>query len=358
MSFICKAPWTSIAFQPNGVAPCCSFKLQYVEKFKNDDTLFQDIRDSFLNGVVPPGCIECTERAALGQIPYFTAFDQYKTDFKTIDIQEINLRSNNFCNLSCRMCGPHFSSKWEEEFKGAIVITRDTDVFNKIKQLDLKKLKTIVFAGGEPTITPEHVALLKELLQIGHTNPIIRVATNLQTLKNKDTNLIELWKQFPNLYLNVSVDAVGDRAVDIRSGTNWDSLTANIEALKQHNIKFNVVLTVSALNIWYLEDTLDYLSTNCPGVDIRISMLFGPDILNLWTIPQKYRTQVDQILDACLQKNYRVEHVKTHLHSNDTSHLWSAFLIYNLLLDQTRNESFCKNLPFFDDIVLEYLKLS
>lgn len=360
MSFICKAPWVSIAFQPNGVAPCCVFDLSKLEKFSNTQDLFQDIRQTFKLGKIPTGCNKCkqTWEYSNKKPPAAQAFDHYDTDFEKISIQEINLKSNNFCNLACRSCGPHFSSKWEEEFKGTIVITKDTNVINKLSQIDLTTLKTIVFAGGEPTLVPEHVYLLKKLLEINYTTPSIRIATNLHNLNYKGTDLIALWKQFPNLYLNVSIDAVGDRARFIRSGTDWETMCSNLTTILENNLKHYVSLTVSALNIWFLEETMDYLDKHFNNTNrVSFNMLIEPDILNISVIPNEFREKLNNMLDRCLVKGYRVDNIKEYLNFNDNSTLWQSFLIYNLLLDATRKEQFCQSLPIFDSLIDQWVKL-
>lgn len=359
MSFICKAPWTSIAFQPTGVAPCCMYQLNELEEFRSDGKLFQKIRDSFNSGIVPTGCRQCSDQVAKGNenSAYYKTFDNYTTDFSTQSIQEINLRSNNFCNLACRSCGPHFSSKWENEFKDSIVITKDSNVFSKLESLDLSILKTIVFAGGEPTIVPEHVQLLNKLLDVGNTQINIRVATNLQTLKNKDVDLVMLWKNFPNLKLHVSVDAIGNNAVNIRSGTKWTSMVENLKVICENNIYFNFAITVSALNIWFLEETLDYLSIEFPTNNKLLQILSTPDILNISVIPPKFRGKIIEMLDSCSQKNYNVGSIKKYLAVNDTSQFWQNFLTYNLFLDVTRRENFCQSLPMFDQLLLDWVYL-
>lgn len=359
MSFMCKAPWTNISFHPTGVGPCCQYQLDQLEEFRTDGKLFQQIRDSFINGIVPSGCVRCVDRVNSGNADkaYYNAFNKYTTDFVTQTIQEINLRSNNFCNLACRSCGPHFSSKWENEFKDTIVITKDSDVFSKVSKLDLSKIKTITFAGGEPTIVPEHVQLLNQLLAIGNTQFNIRISTNLQTLKNKDVDLVSLWKNFPNLTLHVSVDAIDNNAVNIRSGTNWNTLVANLETLRKNSINFKFSITISALNIWFLEDTLDYLSEKFPNNYKMLQMLSTPDILNISVIPPKFRDRIYQILNSCIEKEYNVAHIKTYLDNNNTSQFWNNFLVYNLLLDVNRNENFCRSLPMFDQLLLDWAYL-
>jgi hypothetical protein len=49
--FICKAPWTSIAFQPSGKAgPCCVYELDELHDVNNNvDQIFQTEQQQFLN---------------------------------------------------------------------------------------------------------------------------------------------------------------------------------------------------------------------------------------------------------------------------------------------------------------------
>jgi len=355
-TFICKAPWTSIAFQPTGVAPCCIFDLDKVEQFTDPQNLFQQIKTDFKSGKIPSGCSKCNENITHGLPGYYTGFDQYTTDFNETIIQEINLKANNFCNLACRSCGPHFSSKWEEEFKGTIIITNDEQVMSKIGQLDISKLKTIIFAGGEPTMSPDHVKLLNILLQSNHTTPVIRIATNLHNLTYKNIDLISLWKHFPNLYLNVSIDAIEDRAKYIRSGTNWEKMVLNLKKLLSSNITCDVSFTISALNIWFIEETLDYLRKEFDIEVPNFNILSSPDILNLSVIPLEFKEKLNIMLNRCLSKGYQVEKITQYLNSYDTSFLWQSFLIYNLLLDTSRQEQFCQTLPIFDSLISRWVK--
>ena len=113
------------------------------------------------------------------------------------------------------------------------------------------------------------------------------------------------------------------------------------------------MITVSALNIWFLEETLDFLKTNFPKNHAQLNMLHAPDILNVCVIPEKYRDQINDMLDRCLSKGYAVKGITRHLLHKDDSSLWDSFLIYNLMLDITRNENFCKNLPIFNELVFD-----
>jgi sulfatase maturation enzyme AslB (radical SAM superfamily) len=348
-NFICRAPWVSLAFQPKGLAPCCIFDLKHLQQNnKNIHQSMQPLREQFLSGQVPEGCQKCHQNHMNGFPTYARSFDRYPTDFKEPQIQEINIKANNFCNLKCRSCGPHFSSKWEEEIDQVFHITKDTDIPDKLAQVDYSKLVCIVFAGGEPTIQSEHVQVLTHLVNQNLTHIKIRIATNLHSLKFKDTNLLDLWKNFPNLELQVSVDAVGEQAESVRSGTKWQILSDNITQLINSGINFYVNITVSALNIWFLKTTVDQLKSL--GVsDIQFNWLSAPDILDLTVIPEQYTDQLKSILTTMQSSSPELSIGIRKLNSSN-QHLWSHFLIYNLLLDQARDEKLIPSLPILKDL--------
>ena len=359
MSFICKAPWVSIAFQPDGKAgPCCVYELDNLSEVVApiEDTFARD-RSEFLAGQIPNGCKKCHHSFLETGKSLAESFNRYKTYFKSVSIQEINVKSNNICNLACRSCGPHFSSKWEEEFAPTITITRDSLVAEKLKLLNMSNLRQIVIAGGEPTLTQEHVDVLQHLIDIKHTKVEIRISTNITNLKYKQIDLLSLWGNFPNLILQLSIDAVGDRAKNIRSGTDWDLVSNNLKLISQTKTLHYVNVTVSALNIWFLEDTLKHLKNVCGVKEIRLSPLFGPEELSIQVIPDEYRADINAMLDRCEDLGSNLSQIKTYLNSGQKHDLWPKFLIYNLILDHTRKENFFELLPIRNSLIDQWVKL-
>lgn len=356
-SFICKAPWTSVAFQPEGIGPCCIYELADLENFSDGRDQFDSIRTTFLNGEVPKGCQRCQHAFLENRPGYYSSFDSYDTDFKSINIQEINIKSNNLCNLACRSCGPHFSSKWEEEFNKTIIISKDHEIFNRLKFIDFKKLKSIRFAGGEPTMTGDHVQVLKHLIDINHVDVGIVLSTNLHNLHYKDVDLIKLWKQFPKLTLQLSIDGVEERAQSIRSGTDWNLVCENLRIIQDNQINYCVNVTVSALNIWFLEETIQYLKQKLDVTSIKYSILSTPDILDIQVIPEEYRSDIVSMLDRCIASGHDVTHIKKYLNLSVRDELWNHFLIYNLMLDVTRKETFFENLPIKNQLINKWVRL-
>jgi sulfatase maturation enzyme AslB (radical SAM superfamily) len=358
-NFICKAPWVSIAFQPSGQAgPCCVYELDNLKEVTVPiENTFKQEREEFLNGTVPLGCKKCHYSFLETGKSAANSFDRYPTDFKEVNIQEINVKANNICNLACRSCGPHFSSKWEEEFGKTVIITKDSLVLEKLKLLDLKKIKKVIVAGGEPTLTQEHVDLLQTLIAAGRTDIEIRIATNLTNLKYKQVDLISLWQKFHRLHLQLSIDAVEDHAKNIRSGTDWKIVTDNLRTVIRSGILYHINLTVSALNIWFLEETLIHLKNNYNIKNINFSILLGPELLSIQVIPTPYRKDLNQLLDRCTDLGYNLEQVKTYFNNTNKQHLWSDFLIYNLILDQSRKETFFESLPIKKDLIDRWIKV-
>lgn len=359
MSFFCKAPWTSIAFQPSGKAgPCCVYDLDSLKEVTTPvENTFAQEREDFLNGNLPAGCKKCHHSFQEIGKSYANSFDHYKVDTNKVAIQEINVKSNNICNLACRSCGTHFSSKWEEEFGTPILITKDNVILEKLKLIDLQTLQMVVIAGGEPTLTQEHVDTLQMLIDAKKTDVDIRISTNLTSLKYKQLDLVSLWKNFPKLYLQLSIDGVEDRAKNIRSGTDWDVVGNNLKTIINSGIPYYINITVSALNIWFLEETIMHLKTNF-GVDkISFNILFEPDILSVQVIPPEYRKEINQMLDKCIESGHDLAKVKTYFNSTDNQHLWPHFLIYNLMLDHSRKETFFDLLPIKRDLINRWVKL-
>jgi uncharacterized Fe-S cluster-containing radical SAM superfamily protein len=356
-SFICKAPWVSMAFQPEGVAPCCLYELNELETFSSSEEQFKNIKETFLSGQIPSGCNKCSQAFAENRKGPYQGFDRYTTDFKSTSIQEINVKSNNLCNLACRSCGPHFSSKWEEEFSSSIKIIKDTQLFDKLKQLNFSKLKTIKFAGGEPTLTGDHVRILHELIEIGNTDVHITLSTNLHSVTYKNVDLIDLWKQFPNLQIQLSIDAIEEKARAVRSGTNWKLVTTNLQKIIDNQISCYFNITVSALNIWFLEETITWLDTNFKNIKINFFILSHPDILSVHVIPAEYKPDINNMLDRCIVKIPELAPIKQHFNLSSTSELWEHFLIYNLILDATRQETLFNNLPIKKNLIDRWTRL-
>jgi sulfatase maturation enzyme AslB (radical SAM superfamily) len=129
--------------------------------------------------------------------------------------------------------------------------------------------------------------------------------TNLTTIKYKDKNIIDIWRQFKSVKIQCSIDAVGQPLEYIRSGTSWEKIKSNIDQLvsasQNSNITMNFSLVLSILNIWFVDTLYDYASMNNIPVDLII--LSGPDYLALDVMPGQLKTvaldKINQLESSC-----------------------------------------------------------
>ena len=111
MTWSCAALDHGITFFPNGkIAPCCVIDHNYrkdISELRKGDP-FADLK---ISRQAPKECAVCTHKEENGIPSYRNSL----TAKPVQGYQIIDLRNSNLCNLSCRICGPHFSSTWSKE---------------------------------------------------------------------------------------------------------------------------------------------------------------------------------------------------------------------------------------------------
>jgi sulfatase maturation enzyme AslB (radical SAM superfamily) len=345
----CAAIDHGITIFPNGkIGPCCLITADYLKPISEltNPNRFSDLNTEF----APAACIACNSKEHQG-------VDSYRKMFNTLDdgspgFQFVDIRNNNLCNLKCRYCGPHFSSQWAEELN----ITPAINSQNLTEYKDIlitDSLHWMYFTGGEPLISNEHWALLEELINNGLASKIsLLYNTNLTTIKYKDKNIINIWKQFKRVNVQCSIDATGEALEYIRSGCTWSKIQLNIEELQQAIVgsSINLILSpvLSILNIWFINDLYAYAKKH--NILVNINLLTGPDYLAIDVIPDSLKllalTQIDT-----LAKNYSIDknliqHIKNKINNNSNQCLFQHTLNHILLLDNLRGENLFKLLPF------------
>jgi sulfatase maturation enzyme AslB (radical SAM superfamily) len=221
------------------------------------------------------------------------------------------------------------------------------------------------FTGGEPLINSEHWALLEELVDSGRASGIsLMYNTNLTTIKYKDKNIIDLWRQFKTVDIKCSIDAVGESLEYIRSGASWEKIKLNLEqlvsVLQTSNIKITLSPVLSILNIWFIDELYKYASSK--NIPINLIILTGPDYLALDVMPDSLKPLALGIIDK-LESTYNIDN-KTVLHIKDlisqarNQILFRQTISHILLLDNLRGENLFNLLPFkpvaVDNILRNY----
>lgn len=245
--------------------------------FENDKE-FQEIRARMLNGEPVKFCKTCYDLEEKGAQSFRirdTKEWQLKLNIRNYEEVKPNLvyydiRNDNICNLSCRMCLPNFSSQLEKEYKILGWAYDDVKLnnigFNDI--VDLNKVKKIQVAGGEPSLMPDVKQFFKKALVAGRNDIEIRLISNVTNL-NKE--YISLLKEFKNVFIIASIDGFDKLNHYIRWPSDWETIVTNLKNISQitKNLSFNIA--VSVWNISNLSPLIEFLENEFPHNKILLS---------------------------------------------------------------------------------------
>jgi MoaA/NifB/PqqE/SkfB family radical SAM enzyme len=291
------------------------------------------------------GCLKCKKEEDAG----FTSLrERYNSLVNTVgDLEFIELSVSNDCNLTCKMCNNDYSSKWQSVvdhskhkltewfFENNVKPVTVSNLFNGI---DLSKLKRIKYLGGEPFVTTE----IKELFDfLGETSNRIDFVCNTNCTFFPEKLLNKLVK-FKIVYLNLSVDGIGDLCNYIRTGSSWDTVLANILkwiefSKKNPNIKINMFTTAQAYNFHQIDKINDFAESI--GIEYSSVILKNPNYLSYQILPIKYREEILQQLkfDTKLKKYLDITEFNPVL--------FEKFKRYTLTVDGILNTSIEKTIP-------------
>lgn len=348
----CAAIDNGVTIFPNGkIGPCCLIDSSYlkpISELTNPDR-FKDLYQE--DGSPPSACAVCAQSEVHTGRSYRTMFEQYRTTAP--GLQYVDIRNTNLCNLKCRSCGPHYSSKWGDEL-GYINSIRKQDIQEHLPYLLTDDLHWMYFTGGEPLISKDHWHVLEQLIESGRAKNIrLMYNTNLTTLKYKDKDIVSIWKQFKQVQINCSLDAAGPEINYIRSGSDWTEILKNFKILhaisQTHDyISLNINPTMSLLNIWFFADLVKF------AYDYKVQcnpfILTGPPAFVLNAIPSGLKPQAIEQLDTAQTLGWAhsgtIDHMRDLVTNNNLEHTFNGTLVEIMLMDKMRNENLFDVLPF------------
>jgi 4Fe-4S single cluster domain len=274
----CNSPWTNIDFSPTGnISPCCKFRTEHydqqfniqrhtIDEYKNSE-LLSSVKQEFFMGAWPRGCERCRIEEENGieskrQLDQQRWYELYAlNDGDTFVTASIAF--GNTCNLKCITCNPRASSKWQPEYRDIYLVDIKPHHFYKRHFVDdfLKfapTVKHIDIPGGEPFLSG--VSEQKRLLQHYVDNNLSKDITLHYTTNATvfpEQSWWDIWKNFKEIDIQISVDGVGERYEYIRFPANWLELNSNVDQYLEKakdNIRLSVSHTVSAYNIYYIDE--------------------------------------------------------------------------------------------------------
>ena len=344
----CPAIDHGVSIFPDGkIRPCCQTSAEYSKPLSEitNTARFQDLKSQNK----PDACKQCWSKEEQGFDSYRMSFLRKVTDFP--GIQFLDVRPSNQCNLKCRYCSPHFSNQWAKELAYPVTLnqTKFDDYFDLILT---ENLVEVYWCGGEPLIINDHYDMLEKLISDGLSKNIkLRYNSNFTVIQYKDKNVFDLWEQFKSVSINVSVDAVGEISNYIRSGSDWNTISANIDlALKkiEKNTKISISLSpvISLLSVWTLPELYKYAEHK--KIPVNPIVLYGPDYLSLLALHAELKPQaistLNSIRDKLGQNTYN--QLMGLIDRDDSEYLFAHAIRHVLLLDKLRQEKLFDLLPF------------
>jgi MoaA/NifB/PqqE/SkfB family radical SAM enzyme len=296
----CPMPWTGLMYNFDGKVKNCIRSDDKIGDIKN--TSIEQIllgpknltkQTNIIDNKPAVGCYTCydLEHGKKGfdiisdRIFYIREFK--KTPLNTyhpnnVDLQTIDVRWTNLCNLACVYCSPEFSSKWASELNVKIETPSEEQLenFKNYIYKHAKNLKHVYLAGGEPLLMKENLELLREL------NPDVnlRINTNLSKV---NTGVFDAVCQFKNVHWTISVETLEEEFEYIRFGGRWADFLDNLTTIRQldHKISFNMLWFL--LNYDTVFECVDYLKElGFHNNSFVIGALLTPAYLNVRHLPE------------------------------------------------------------------------
>jgi sulfatase maturation enzyme AslB (radical SAM superfamily) len=440
----CPLPWNSINLRNNGDLRICCNTNSYSPKrgimTKEDGTpynagkddwnearnadILKEVRVSMMKGEWHPECTRCKkeEESGMRSRREYENDDWGKysgdislekmlpiteedgtLDTSKQDIEFMDIRYGNFCNLKCRMCGPTDSHKWYDDFvkttgrthykdtHETIQLTKNakgkwhTDQYDWFQDNDIywdnfekyaPDAKKLYIVGGEPLIIDEHQESLERLVASGKAGKIqLEYNTNLTMVPDR---LVHLWEQFKQIRIGVSIDGIGDVFNYQRTPAKFDAVYKNMMTLQNNeriNLKAWFAYTVTPMNVFHTADFMKWKLTES-GLDkfnpitgprpvITHHMCHSPKYYNVKVLPQYLKDQVaehyqehkDWVLTTDFSDKVKDNFIKVltgiekFMMSEDYSEEWlDHFIDQTAKLDEVRNQNILDIVPQYKEL--------
>ena len=272
------------------------------------------IRDDLQSGFKNPSCDKCWKLEEKKQSSYRINWNRtiYADSDLTPEIEIIDLRLGNQCNLQCRMCNPMWSDQVGKLYQSA----KDSGIINSLNQtftegtikpyktyvedligfcLRTPSLKEIKFAGGEPFVMPEVEYFLNRLVQEGKTNLTVSFLTNTTMAKE---STIQALKKFNKVILQCSIDGIGEHLEFQRFPCKWSVIERNFRRFIECGFEVALTPCWSQLNALGVVDFLNWAS-EFDDVSVAYNEVSTPSYLDYKLIPLRYRAETIDALRTC-----------------------------------------------------------
>jgi sulfatase maturation enzyme AslB (radical SAM superfamily) len=404
-SSFCVVPWLHRHVNEQGFFKVCCVaegrenfltdsrgKRLHIQGGESEEELFnnpglKELRRKMLHGEWDPICRRCLDAEQAGgsssrtgrnkrfrhRVPDLLSDTAPDGAITAPAIRHLDMRLGNYCNLTCRMCGPGASKPWIEPYNrvqppayqtdsDGLTIARniewvgDPAVWRKFRD-QLPSVEWLHFAGGEPMMIPEMIDALRICVDSGFAGGIdLSYNTNI-TLLPKDIG--ELWPRFKSVSLSCSIDGYGSLNEYIRRPSRWRDIDRHLHTLDAHFHDWklrqvSIHTTVQVYNVLDLDKLYAYLRSGFEHVLPApvLNPLSSPAYLSIQNLPPDVKILArERLVKEKTREEYRrrkntawllnsIDTVVAYMDgANPTDH-WKDFFSFTASSDREFGDSF------------------
>lgn len=385
----CYFPFFQVVMTADGkYKPCSKYSDQITHKGNILDVSNADIntawnsdymvelRRKMRNNEKGPGCSECWREQASGIKPM--RYDSFNYNIPYSQVKDpkyplrVEINASNVCNLKCRICSSFASTKWMAEEKALFGKSEDKHLNLTLDNLNeitvwLPYIEEIGLFGGEPFLSEENLELLRYCVKSGEAKHI-RILVNTNTTVYTD-EIAMLLKSFKKVYLNFSIDDIGERFEYQRKGADWDNVVENMRKYIEYGgysdksqMVCKICCTVTNMNIYYFPEFFDYLNKHFPGLPVFFNLLYNPIEYSVQILPEEVKAAIRERLQTKVKTTFKTDELLTKTVNTLVTYLdykeeagdFDEFFTSIERHDKYRNENFATVFPEYWDLIKKY----
>lgn len=298
----------SIPNANGALVPCCKYDASKVDwkpptifdveslDRLHQTTVLHKVNDEIGADLKHEGCHKCWSREEVGLTSRRQSSNNLFTPTQGY-VQDMEIAIDFACNMMCRTCGSHSSSRWAAsrldpaEFGS---IKSYSDRFRHVMDMtDLSKMRNVKIQGGEPFYSKNLDWFVDKLhKETGHDLLVVNLFTNASIFP--DQYILNKLLSFKRIDITLSIDAIGDLFNVVRWGVEWDVVDTVIrkwvDLCKRHsNLTLCISSTVSIMNVNKMKQVSDYgKSLHIP---VYYNFIDSPEHFSPYIIPLYFRKQ-------------------------------------------------------------------
>lgn len=356
------------------IAPCCSFEFVIgQEEHIRDKTLaeyvgspyLREMREKSLRHEPIPGCARCAKDEEIGirsTRDIISSMHPYAEGVSSEGlggITSFEVFLGNACNLKCVSCSSQFSSAWiADESATGLIANSDKNPLSAVELGEifssLTGLREVKVLGGEPFINASYSNVLMNIPRERRGGIEIKYNTNVTIFPEE--SVIEMWKDFRQINLHLSIDFMGPLNDYIRYPSQWQKILNNFErymelAKKYPHIRVGVSSVVSVYNIFFIKKHLEEYERirdrhkGFKGLGITLNRLQSPLQLGIDVLPDdlKERVYLNNVGGGVEVDKFMRDLEKP----SPTADGWERCLVFTDVLDRHRKVSVRDHLSFW-----------